>query len=120
MTDLPHLTALADSLRGLTTPQLVEVMRQVLSARHDSRNGVETALLLAEVSWMTGEPHRWAEEEEGLRLVAWPDVAEEGERVLDRRRGLFDSGRCSLCQAFVVSTIKTAPCPVCGNLCHLT
>jgi hypothetical protein len=82
--------------------------------------GIENALPLAEVSWMTGEPHRWAEDAEGLRLVAWPDVTEEEEWVLDPRRGLFESGRCSLCGAFVVSTIKTPPCPVCGNLCYLT
>ena len=82
--------------------------------------GSVTALLLAQVSWMTGEPHRWGEEGEGFELVAWPDLAQEGDWVLDPRRGLFESGRCSQCHASVVSTIKTVPCPVCGNLCQLT
>lgn len=111
---------LSERLAALEDVALIEVLRRVLSRRHSSANGVETAWLLAQASWEAGRPHKLLEHDSSLvEVVAWLDPADSPE-VLDSRRGLFQDGRCAGCGLWVVSTVKSVPCPVCGAACSLT
>ena len=111
---------LSERLAALEDVALIEVLRRVLTERHSSADGMETAWLLAQATWETGRPHKLLEHDASLvEVVAWPDPAVSPE-ALDLRRGLSEDGRCDGCGLWLVSTVKSVPCPVCGALCSLT
>jgi hypothetical protein len=114
--------ALAQQLRSLTLPELVDVLQRVLPARADQewRDGMITTLVLASATRFDDSVPREADESSvTLEVVAWPD-RDYYDGGFGPEPDLFEQGACERCGIEVTSTAKRAFCPVCGGLCSLT
>jgi hypothetical protein len=114
--------ALADRLRGLPIPELVDVLRRVLPAHDDNegRNGLTTRLVLAEATTYDETVPRTADDPPvTLEVVAWPD-RDYYDGGFGPESELFEQGHCVRCDVEVTSTAKQAFCAICGTLCELT
>jgi hypothetical protein len=114
--------AIADRLRALPIPELVDVLRRVLPAYDDNevRNGMTRKLVLAEAR-IYGEtiPRPAQDPAVDLEVVAWPD-RDYYSGGFGPEPELFEQGHCIQCGVEVTSTAKQAYCAICGSLCHLT
>ncbi|TCC00642.1 hypothetical protein E0H26_02945 [Micromonospora zingiberis] len=106
--------SLAERLAALPVPELVDVLRRVLSHHTEEEYGIRTVLVLATAT-------TYAEERGAVdvELVAWPD-REYYRGGLGIDQGLWEEGRCTSCDTSVTSNAKRAYCPVCGTRCALT
>src|SRR5215469_7477107 len=118
MSDDQARQALADELRALPTPELVDVLRRVLAVPASVDNGIAQRLVLAEVAWQEGRL-RGADDWREFSAVAWPD-REYYDGGFGPEPELGENGTCPGCGIEVVSTAKRAWCPVCGTRCQLT
>jgi hypothetical protein len=113
--------ALADRLRSLPIPELVDVLRRVLPAHDDNgRFGLTRKLVLAEAGiYDETVPRTGDDRAADLEVVAWPDRDHYG-GGFGPEPDLLEQGRCDQCGLDVTSTAKQAFCAVCGTLCYLT
>ncbi|WP_459707218.1 hypothetical protein [Actinophytocola sp. KF-1] len=85
----------------------MDVLRRVLPAHTDH----DATLVLAEISRLPGELF--------VEAVAWPD-RDYYDGGFGPEPANHEQGTCPGCGVYVVSTAKSAFCPVCGTLCALT
>lgn len=113
--------ALADRLRSLPIPELVDVLRRVLPAHDDSgRFGLTRKLVLADASvYDETVPLTAGDPPVDLEVVAWPD-RDHYDGGFGPEPDLLEQGHCDQCGTDVTSTAKRAFCAICGTLCHLT
>jgi hypothetical protein len=121
--DEDHRQALADRLRDLSLPELIDVLRRVLP-EHDvpSEEGRPPhRLVLAEATKVGDsgpkpdpyDPAVWIE------VVAWPD-SEYYDGGMGPTPHLFEGGTCRRCGIEVTCNVKRAFCSVCGDRVSLT
>jgi hypothetical protein len=109
---------LAQALRRLSVPELLDVMRRVVPAYSGSDGSMEERLFLARVAWENADPPTGTTAWD-VEAVAWPDRDHYGGR-LGMDQGLWEQGSCGACGMLVTSSSKRAFCPVCGATCSLT
>ncbi|MFI5843707.1 hypothetical protein ACIA8K_28800 [Catenuloplanes sp. NPDC051500] len=111
---------LADALRGLPAPELVDVLRRVLAVHDDELNDMTRKLVLAEATRYGETLPRTADDPAvSLEVVAWPD-RDYYDGGFGPEPGLYEQGYCARCEIELTSTAKQAFCPICGSLCRLT
>jgi len=109
--------ALADQLLALSTPEFVDVLHRVLPAHARSNHGIASRLVLAEIWWQESEHDR--PQDLHVAAVAWPD-RDYYDGGFGPEPELWEEGICTSCGIEVVSTAKSATCPICGTQCQLT
>jgi hypothetical protein len=113
--------AIADQLRSLSLPELVDVLHRVLPARRDlAHNGLTHQLVLAEATIFDQSVPRTPDDRPViLEVVAWPD-RDYYDGGFGPEPDLFEQGACARCGLELTSTAKRAFCATCGALCFLT